>query len=850
LNRDFAIRLAWREGRAGLRRIGVYLASITLGVGALVAIHSFRSDVDRAIRLESRTLLGGDLRLESQAPFPDAVESLLDSLAGAGSTSARATTLITMVGSPLTDRTRLLQARGVTAGFPLYGSVVSAPEGAWDALPDGGFLVADPAVLVQLGVEVGDTLQVGELRLPLAGTVDGLPADVGFQTAVGPRVYLAESDLRATGLLGFGSLARYQVLLRLPEGEDPSGVVQRYRTSLREAGVSTQTARGQAEDLSDALEVLSRLLGLVGLVAILLGGIGVASAIHVFVRERLTGVAVLRCLGARQGTVFGAYLLQAGGLGVLGSGAGVLLGLGIQALLPALLRDFLPVAVRTSPDPAAMAAGLIVGVWVSVAFALLPLLAVRDVPPLRALRQDVEGGSRRGDPLRLGAVAALALSLLLLSVWQAPEPVVGVVFAGSLAVVVGLLWLAALVLVRTTRGLIPSRVAYPVRQGISNLHRPRNQTVTVTLALGFGTFLLATIGLVERNLAARFRLEVDAAAPNTVLFDIQPDQRAGVEALLARAGAPDTELTPIVPARIAGINGRPTEELVRDTLPGRPSRWALRRVYRNTFQDALRPSDEVVAGTWWTADAGAPADGIPRISMESELASDLRVLVGDRITWDIQGVEVETRIASLRLVDWARLETNFFVVFEPGVLDDAPQTLVALARLPEWDDGSFVLQRGLLDDFPNVSLVDLGQLRETVDRILGTVSRAIRILALLTVAGGVLVLAGALATSRYQRMREGALLRTLGARRGALRMVFLTEYAALGVLAALAGGILGIVSAGLVVTRVFELPFHLPLGVAVGVPAGVVALTLLLGVMNSGGLLTRPPLPVLREIAE
>lgn len=815
-----------------------------------MAIHSFRSDVERAVRTEARTLLGGDLRLESQAPFPEAVESLLDSLQASGSAVARATNLVTMVGNPRDERTRLLQVRGVSDGFPLYGTVTSEPEGAWGRLPVGGGVVADPAVLLQLGVSLGDTVQVGELRLPLLATVDGLPADVGFQTAVGPRVYLSETDLRATGLLGFGSLARYQALVRLPGEEDPDGFLEQHRGDLRELGVSTQSARGQAEDLSDALQVLSRLLGLVGLVAILLGGIGVASAIHVFVRERLTGVAVLRCLGARQGTVFGAYVLQAGGLGLVGSAAGVVLGLVIQAFLPALLRDFLPVAVRTVPDPGAMLAGMVVGVWVSAAFALLPLLALREVPPLRALRQDVEGGGRRRDPYRVLAVALLGASLLVLSIWQAPDPGTGIVFAGSLLAVVAVLWLAALLLVRLTRGMVPPGAAYPLRQGISNLHRPRNQTVTVTLALGFGTFLLTTIGLVEQNLAHRFRLEVEEGSPNTVLFDIQPAQRAGVEGLLAEAGAPGTTLTPIVPARIAGINGRPTEELVRDTLPGGSSRWALRRVYRNTYQGALRPSDDVVAGRWWSDDPGAHPDGLPRISMESELAGDLGVLVGDRITWDIQGAEVETRIASLRLVDWARFETNFFVVFEPGVLEEAPHTLVALARIPEGDPGASLLQRGLLASFPNVSMVDLGQIRDTVDRILGTVSRAIRILALLTVAGGVLVLAGALATSRYQRLREAALLRTLGARRRPLQAVFLAEYAALGLLASMAGGLLGAVASVLVVTRVFELPFRLPVAVALGVPAGVVLLTLVLGVANSRGILNRPPLPVLREAAE
>lgn len=844
----FALRLAWREGRAGLRRMGVYLASITLGVAVLVAVHSFRGDVVRAVQEEARTLLGGDLRLESQAPFPPGVEAMLDSLRSEGVEVTRAVQLLTMVGAPRTGATRLMQVRGVDPGYPLFGRVHSDPEGAWEALPRGGAALADPAALPALGIVPGDTLQVGGLRLPLLGTVDGLPADVGFQTAVGPRVYLALDDLRGGGLLGFGSLARHQALLALPSG-DPEALRDAHRERLREAGISTLTAREQAESLSDALEILSRLLGLVGLVALLLGGIGVASAIHVFVRERLTSVAVLRCLGARQAAVFRAYLLQAAGLGLVGSGAGALAGIGFQALLPLLLRDFLPVAVRTTPDLAAVGAGLVVGVWVSLAFALLPLLGIRDVPPLRALRQDVEGGRRGTDPMRWATLVGVAASLVALSVWQAPEPRVGLVFAAALAGVIGVLRLLAFLLVRMTRSALPRGAPYPLRQGVSNLHRPRNQTVTVVLALGFGTFLVATVGLVERNLAERFRLEVEAGAPTAVLFDIQPGQREGIQGLLRDAGAPEAHLTPIVPGRIVAIGDRRVDEIVGDTTGTRVPRWALRRIYRNTWQEELRTVDEVTAGQWWSGDAGNPPDGIPRISLETELASELGVVVGDRITWDFQGVEVETRVASLRRVDWARLETNFFVVFEPGVLEEAPHTLVALARVPE-GTGTVILQRGLLEGFPNVSLVDLGELRATLERILGTVSRAIRILALLTVGGGALVLAGSLATSRAQRIREGALLRTLGARRGPLVGIFLTEYATLGGLAALVGVGLGVAASRLVVTRVFELPWILPAVPAILLPLGVVALALLLGALNSRGLLSRPPLPVLREVGE
>ena len=433
----FVLRLAWREGRSSVRQVGVYMASITLGVAALVAIHSFRGDVIRSVQSEARSILGADLRLSNRAAIPDSVLHVVDSLEALGAQSAEVIDLASMVFAPSSQQTRLLQVRAVEPGFPFYGGVETAPAGEWDRLGHDGTALVDEAVLIQLNVGVGDTLAVGSSRFAVAGTVDGLPTDIGFQAAVGPRIYLPMGALPETGLLSFGSLARYQVYVQLPEGIDADDVDDGNRPLFRAHSVGATTASEQAEDLTEATAILTRFLGLIGLAALLLGGIGVASAIHVFVKGKLTSVAVLRCIGARQRTVFAAYLIQAALMGAVGAAAGVLLGLFVQRALPVIVDDVLPVDVAARIDLGAVAAGLGIGMWVAVIFALIPLLAVRDVTPLGALRRDVEPDTRGTRLPRAVAYAALFASILLLSILEAPTRETGFAFAVALAATLG-----------------------------------------------------------------------------------------------------------------------------------------------------------------------------------------------------------------------------------------------------------------------------------------------------------------------------------------------------------------------------------------------------------------------------
>lgn len=847
-----------------MRRIGVYMASISLGVAALVAIHSFRADVSSSIRTESRSLLGADVRLERSRSFSDPVLEVVDSLEAAGARTARITTLMSMAYAPGSELSRLLQIRAVDGPYPLYGTVRSRPPDRWGDWSRAGEALVDPAVLIQLDVEVGDTLRIGERGFRIAGTVEGLPADVGFQTAVGPRVFIRAADLEETQLLRFGSLARHQVFLGLGSADDADRVRARYGDLFRGRGVDFDTAGELARNLTGGLDTLSRFLGLVGLVALLLGGIGVASAIHVYVRERLDGVAVLRCVGATERDIFLAYLLQTGALGLLGAATGVALGLGVQLLLPRFLEDLLPVTVTPSFHPGVVAAGLGAGVWIAAIFALVPLLGLRDASPLQALRRDFEPVDAGWDPLRIAAYGALAASVLLVSLWQAPSARIGAGFAGALVVILGLLWATSRGLVAGVRRFFPRGASYPVRHGVANLFRPRNQTTTIVLALGFGVFLVAAVGQVRGSLVERFTLDRGAGRPNLLLFDIQPDQREEVRAALREASSTPVSTTPVVPAELAAVEGRPVARLLEDTTRAAPRRWVLSRLYRNTYRDTLTDAEALVAGEWWgESGAGGEAGPAPpgrsgggggggevaRISLEADLASDLRVELGDRITWDVQGTRIESVVTSLRSVDWDRFQPNFFVVFEPGTLERAPQTFVALARVPG-EEARARLQGELARRFPNVSILDLARIQETVDGLLDRAADAIRFIGGFVVLAGLLVLAGALATSRFQRMSEGALLRTLGARGDQMLRVVLSEYLVLGLVAGAAGVVLGAGGGWLVVRHVFEVEFQLRPVPLVGLWATTALLTGAVGLLSSRKILREPPLGVLRETLE
>jgi putative ABC transport system permease protein len=857
----FALLLAWRESRSP-RRLLLLMASVTAGVAALVAIGSFTRNLQASVRDQARALLGADLAVGSGTAFSPRAESQIARIIESGRAGtaepqvARVTSFSAMAYVPRTAGARPVQAMAIEGGFPYYGTIETSPPGQWTRLGEGGGVLVDPSLLTLFDARVGDTLSLGEAKLEIRGTVVNYPGDVGIRSALGPRVYLSSKDVARTGLLRFGSRARYDVYLKLPAGVDAQRLADRNRIRLSSERVGIRTVTEDQRSLNNALGRLGRFLSLIGLVALLLGGLGVASAVRALMKKKMETIAVLRCLGATAGQIFGAYLLQAVALGLVGSTAGAVIGVALQWFLPRVMRGLLPVDVAFAPAPASIAAGLALGAWVAGLFSLLPLLSIRDVPALAVLRRAFEAPARgRRDWRRLLAVLVLVLSILGLSVLQAPSPGAGIVFAASIGVALGALWGVALLLMRTVRRLFPTRWPYVWRQGLANLYRPANQTAMVILALGFGAFLLDTVYLVHHNLLRDLRVGGTRDRPNLALFDIQPDQREGVRALMQREGLPAEAPVPIVPMRIASVKGRPAGALLAEGTvaaepprPGQPNRWTLRREYRSTYRDTVGSSERIVAGRPWAAGSWLsphPAGEPVPISVEAGVAREMGVGVGDLVTWDVQGVTLPTRVASLREVEWARFEPNFFIVFPEGPLASAPQTFLTLTRVSD-PARRARLQRAVAEAFPNVTALDLSQVQEVIERVIARVSLAIRFMALFSLAAGVIVLLGAVAASRDQRIREGVLLKTLGATRAQVARVILAEYLSLGTLASASALALSLLGGWALLHFLFEAPFAVPALPLAVFSVGVVALTAIVGLTSARDVFARPPLEALR----
>src|SRR4051794_12123656 len=706
MNRSRALlSLAWRESRTARRRLLLYMSSISLGVAALVAIDSFASNVTESVREQSRALLGGDVAFGArQGGFTPKADSLLDSLRQAGIRLARQTTFASMGLVERSGGTRLVQVRAVTPEYPFYGTITTSPAGRWAQLQRGKNALVDQSLLVTLDARVGDTLTLGYAKFAIIGALVNVPGDPGISATIGPRVFIPASYLDSTKLLGFGSRADYEAFAKLPENTDPATWLAPLRPRLERNRVRARTVVENEVNLTESIDQLSDFLGVVGLVALLLGCIGVASGVHAFVARKIDTVAVLRCLGATSRQVLIIYVLQAAVMGLVGAAVGAALGIAIQYALPLTVRDFLPVDVTVSLAPKAILVGLALGVWVAMVFALRPLLALRNVSPLQALRRDLESAPLTAglrDWPRVLVNAALAASVVGLAAWRSSTFKTALWMSVGIAAVLVVLLLSAIVLSGIARRVLRAGWPYVVRQGVANLYRPANQTRAVVLSLGFGAFLITTLYLVQANLLRQFDLTTSAARGNLLFFDVQDDQDAGVASIVKNAGFAVVQSTPIVTMRIKSVAGHTISEILTDTTR-RGGAWALRREYRSTYRDTIQSSERVVAGRWFGKTPARDSQPAAEVSLEQDVAKELRVKIGDVLVWDVQGVEVPARVTSLRDVEWARFEPNFFAVFSPGALENAPKQFVLLTNVSDGVSAVRV-QRSVVQRYPNVS---------------------------------------------------------------------------------------------------------------------------------------------------
>lgn len=863
----FILKMAWRDSRASRKRLLLFSLSVVLGIAALVAIGSFTVNLKQAIDEQAKGLLGADLVVSSRTEFSAPV---LEHLAGIGGEQSRTREFSSMlVFQSANDAARLVQVRAVEANFPFFGEFEAVPADAPAELRTGKqVVILEETLLTQFGVKVGDPVKLGQAVFTIAGALKNVPGETAAISTFAPRAFIPFGTLEATGLADRESITRHRVLVKLPAGRDAEMIEREMRVRFLGERLQYSTVAERKRNLGAALTNIEGFLNLVGFVALFLGAIGVASAIHVYVRQKINTVAVLRCLGASAWQSFSVYVVQGLALGVFGAVLGAGLGLGLQLLLPVLLKGMLPFDVNFFISWAAVGRGMGAGLVICFLFTLLPLLAVRRVSPLVALRSAfIERTGAASDPWRLILGAVIIAAVTTFATWQTRDWKIGVGFTVALAVGFGVLAGLAQVVAWAARKFVPRGLPYVVRQGIANLHRPNNRTVLLLLALGLGTFLILTLYLTRTTLLNQIDLAGEGSRPNLVFFDIQDDQIEPFTALAAKNGAPLMQAAPIVTMKIASLKGRPLEEIMRRrqqsaeppaTEPGaaeppraenrrdgpRVSRGMLNREYRSTYRAKITGSERVVAGTF--EGKVAPGVAVVPISVEEGLLRDLQIGLGDEIEWDVQGVPLRTKVTSVRAVEWRRLESNFFVVFPEGAIEAAPKTFVAALRTAKPEDSARI-QREMVAAFPNVSAIDLALILQALDGIFSKVAFVIQFMALFTVLTGVIVLVGAVLNGRYQRVRETVLLRTLGATRRQLVQIQLVEYAILGVLAAVVGGVLSIGGNALVAHFVFKMTPATPPLLILGAVATAAAVTVVTGLLTSRGVTDHPPLEILRQ---
>lgn len=789
--------MAWRDSRGSRRRLLLFASCISVGVAALVAIGSLKESLRVAIDDQARTLLGADFVVQSRQPLKPTEEIAAKDLA---SRAAREIRFASMAVFPdADDNTRLVQVRAIDAGFPFFGKLETEPQQV-DFQKAGGALV-DERLLLQFHLQVGQKIRLGEADFPIVAALKRAPGEAISFSGFAPRVYIPMRRLQDTKLLRIGSLSSHYLALELKPGMTPEVATK----TLEDANLNFDSVAKRKEDLGETMENLSQFLNLTGFLSLLLGSLGIASAVSVHIRAKAASAGLLRCLGATGAQTVHIYGIQALALGLAGSIPGVLLGIAVHKALPAALAGLLPFKIDAVLSPSAIFAGLGSGMLVSLLFCIPPLMSLRRITALAVLRENATPARTAFYGTWIGQNLIIGLGVVLFAVWQFGGWKRGLIFAASAGVLVQLLNVMAWVLRRMVRaGLkrIP-RWPYALRQGLANLDRPNNRTRLLILALGFCVFTGLTL-LFTRDILLR-QLQIDAGGqPNLILFDIQPNQRQGLAAVLKADGRPLVEEAPMVTMRLRSVRGRDVKEWLADPKKSIPD-WVLKREYRSSYRDHLSSTETLLSGKFeprWSLDR----EPVP-ISIEEGIARDLDVTLGDEIGFDVQGLPMKTRVTSIRRVDWRKFRTNFFVIFPAGVLEEAPATFIAVSRA-ENAAQSAALQNHVVREFPNVSVIDLELVVSSVRSVLEKVDVAARALAAFALATTLLILVSVLAGSQTQRVRELALLRVVGASSRQATAINLTEFAALGIFGALAGCVLSLAAGWALGKWVFKAPFE------------------------------------------
>ncbi len=818
----------------------LFIASISLGIAALVGITSFRENLLEEINSQSKSLLGADFSVRGRQPLSD---SLFYKFRWLSASESRETYFASMVLFPRTDGTRLVQIRALEGDFPYYGAIETDPPEASMGFRNGQEAIVDEKLMLQYNVELGDSIKVGDLQFSIVGKVKKIPGQSDVGTSMAPVVYIPYQFLDSTGLIQKGSRINYLTYFQLHPDIDTTNVWAEARSAAESAGFDVDTVEDEKEQTGRSFRDLSGFLELVAFTALLLGCLGVASSIYVYVKSKTQTVAVLRCLGMKAHQAINIYLIQVAAFGLIGAVIGCGIGVSIHLLLPVITQEFVPVDITPTIYWPAIAAGLFIGIIISILFGLLSLVSLRKISPLSAIRLGYDQLKFRWD----NQVAIVALSILiflfLAMFWQLKDALNALIYTGILVGAILLLFGFGKGLSWLMKKVMPQGLPFVWRQGMSNLYRPNNQTVVLVTTLGLSTAFLAMLYFMQDLLVQRVSIAGAEERPNTVLFDIQSTQKDEIKALTLDYDLPILQDVPIVTMRLLEINGMTKEEAQKDTASGAED-WVFNREYRVTYRNSLIDSETIVKGEW-TGETNNPSDSV-FISISDGYAENMGVDIGDELVFNVQGALLKVYVGSFREIDWRRVQTNFLVVFPKGVLEQAPQFHVLITRINR-TDVSARYQQAVVRQFPNVSIIDLELILKTLDELLGKVAFVIQFMALFSIGTGLIVMISSIILSRFQRLKENVLLRTLGAVRYQLWKIIAAEYFFLGALGAVAGLLLAVIFTWLLGKFAFDFTFIPSLLPMLTIFITVCLTSVLIGLLNSRNVILHSPLEVLRN---
>jgi putative ABC transport system permease protein len=853
----FVIAMALRETRASWKRLLFFFVCIAVGVAAIVALRSVIQNVRDVFTQEARGLIAADVTISTRREWTPAARQTIDRQLEVAGAEARTETIETpTMVRPFEDEgsapaqgsapararaVRMVELRAVGPEFPLYGTL-GLEDGqtyAHTLLANFGALVR-PELLTALDLKVGDRLVIGKATFTIRGVITTEPGRSMGNFSIGPRVLIDLADISATGLIGFGSQVRRVILVRVPEAR-VEALVRRLREEFKDEFVTARSFRATDDAIGEDFDRAENYLSMVGLVIVILGGIAVSSVTRVFILQKFRSIAVLKCVGARSRQIIAVYLLQVLALGLAGSVLGIGLARAAIAAIPLFLPPETPMLadVQYGVTVSAAAQGMGVGALVSLLFSVVPLLQVRLVKPSLLLR-DETSSRRTYDWVRWTAMVLVGAALVALTAWQAASWRVGlIVCAGFCGVALALHWTGRL-LVRTIAPLSAAR-SFPLRHAVLHISRPGNQTRVILLAVGLGAFFIIGVRSMQSSLLDELAMSASTDGPDMFLMDIQRDQLAGVRDFLSdpARGAGGFQLIPVLRARVTGVAGRETNlESFEDVR----ERGSLAREYTVTYRDHLEPNETIIDGAFWTSPSTEA-----EVSMEEGLRERFNINVGDTVRFDILGRIVSARVTSIRKVEWRDARSGgFMFVFRPGVLDNAPQMMIAPVKGPEGAAERGRFQHDLVQRFPNVSAIDLREMLQTVRDVMTKVTLAISIVGGLVLLSGVLILIGAVAMTKFQRVYEAAVFKTLGANTRTIARMLLLEYSVLGLLAGLIGSVAAVALTWGVSRFAIDIPWRVyalehTLGVLI-----TMVLVAAIGVLSSLDVLRHKPLATLR----